>query len=125
MFNVCMSFEQHSKHLFKKFACCFNISGLSYLKNCLGNLIILSPDEDDVGLYQCGASNSEGVAFSRVIRVASKFFRKLENSSPQRVGGGGRALNGPSELFLVMPTSNGKFEPEHIQIVESEIAEEK
>ncbi|XP_023339017.1 uncharacterized protein LOC111709544 [Eurytemora carolleeae] len=90
-----------------------------------GNLIILSPDEDDVGLYQCGASNSEGVAFSRVIRVDSKFVRKLENSSPQRVGGGGRALNGPSELFLVMPTSNGKFEPEHIQIVESEIAEEK
>jgi hypothetical protein len=34
-----------------------------------GNLIILKPSDDDAGLYQCAASNSEGVVFSHVIQV--------------------------------------------------------
>ena len=47
-----------------------------------GNLVVLKPTEDDAGLYQCVASNSEGVVFSRVIQVQTVHviysgFRKL------------------------------------------------
>ena len=49
----------------------------------VGNIIIYQPGKEDEGLYQCMAANSEGVVFSRVVKVRMRkrqgkhFFCKL------------------------------------------------
>jgi len=70
--------------------------------------------------YQCVASNSEGVVFSRVIQVQSKHKLNSIARIPLRLGGGARSLNFNKELYVVLPQSNGKFVAENIMIVESQ-----
>lgn len=85
-----------------------------------GNVVILKPSDKDVGMYQCVASNSEGVVFSRVVQVESKQSFNSIPTTPLRLGGGGRALNFNSEPFVVLPTINGRFSSDNIMIVESQ-----
>ena len=44
---------------------------LLIIRFCPGNIIIFSAGLEDEGLYQCSASNSEGVVFSKVSKVRS------------------------------------------------------
>ena len=54
----------------------------------VGNIIIYQPGKEDEGLYQCMAANSEGVVFSRVVKVR---MRKRQGNTKR-----GRSLNNPS-----------------------------
>ena len=65
----------------------------------VGNIIIYQPGEGDEGLYQCMAANSEGVVFSRVVKVR---MRKSQGNTKR-----GRALNNPSiSVYLPLQASN-------------------
>lgn len=52
-----------------------------------GNIIIYHPSTTDEGLYQCVASNSEGVVFSKVVKVRERKTRRADTAKR------GRALN--------------------------------
>ena len=50
----------------------------------LGNIIIYRPNEEDEGLYQCVASNVEGVVFSQVVKVRQHKYEKKETAKRGR-----------------------------------------
>jgi len=68
---------------------------VTYESSSNGNIIIYSAGPSDEGLYQCVASNSEGVVFSRVSKVRQRKYQSRVRSSA------GRALN--TGLWVVQP----------------------
>jgi len=80
-----------------------------------GNIIIYSAGPEDEGLYQCVASNSEGVVFSKVSKVRQ---RKSQSRSRGRESSS-RSLAGPpspslSGVWVVQP------QPEFLEAVSDE-----
>ena len=67
-----------------------------------GNIIIYQPSKEDEGLYQCVASNSEGVVFSRVVKVRKSKPRKSHTSKR------GRALNSGNVSVYLPLDANGQ-----------------
>ena len=84
-----------------------------------GNIIIFDPDSEDEGLYQCVASNSEGVVFSPVIKVKKISFQNPSNSVIENdrkpktldvavylpVSNNGQFAEAEQNIYLVMPAS--------------------
>ena len=77
-----------------------------------GNIIIFNPESEDAGLYQCVASNSEGVVFSPVVKV-----NMISGRTPSRSrAGADRALK-TDDIAVYLPVSNnGQFSEEQQDI---------
>ena len=85
------------------------------MKAFSGNIIIFDPQGEDEGLYQCVASNSEGVVFSPVAKVK---MISVQTVSSSRVGAD-RGLKTDDIAVYLPVNNNGQFseEQENIYVV--------